>query len=418
MNVNNLLAELYNKLRKGIKPGLERTIKLAEHLNMPHKKYKVIHIAGTNGKGATASFLASILTEAGFKVGLYTSPHIFRFNERIRINGKQINDEELVFHYNRIKEISEKIEATFFEITTVLAFDYFAEKNVDYAIIETGMGGRFDSTNIVDPACSIITSIGMDHKEFLGDTIDKIAFEKAGIIKEEKPVLISQLIDVKAKKVIKQKAKRMNSKLLEIKMPEKINYLKEMSSEIANNYQLNLPGKNQIMNFQIAKEAAFLVGIDDYNIIQNSINNLYLNTGYIGRMTVICKNPKIIIDISHNEEAVQNIIDVFKLHNINNKIEILFTCMQDKDYNKILNKLKLIASKIIITKTQNERNISPQKLIDYCEKNKIDYEYIEKIDDKLLSNYHEKIDTLVTGSFFLLEELKSSLKKINSTLFS
>ncbi|MDX9791266.1 MAG: Mur ligase family protein, partial [Candidatus Kapabacteria bacterium] len=188
----NILKELFSKHRLGIKPGLERTLILSDSVGNPHDKFKSIHVAGTNGKGSVCSTLSSVFTEAGFKTGLYTSPHLIDFNERIKIDGNCINDEKIIEYYNRLKISGDKINATFFEITTVMAFMYFAESNVDIAVIETGMGGRFDSTNIILPILSIITKIDFDHSEFLGDSLEQISYEKAGIIKQDVPCVISK----------------------------------------------------------------------------------------------------------------------------------------------------------------------------------------------------------------------------------
>ena len=195
MNIEykEIINELFGRQRAGIKPGLERTLFLLEALANPHLDLQCIHIAGTNGKGTCSSLLASYYMELGSKVGLYTSPHLVEFNERIRINGVKIPSNYIVDIYLELKDKIDEIDATFFEITTVIAFKYFAENNCDICIIETGMGGRFDCTNVINPLISIITSISIDHKEFLGDSLEQIAFEKAGIIKENTPVILGNI---------------------------------------------------------------------------------------------------------------------------------------------------------------------------------------------------------------------------------
>ncbi len=190
MNYNETLDYLYSLQKSGIKFGLENTKKLLEFLGNPQNSFKSIHIAGTNGKGSTSSLIASVLSKLNYRVGLYTSPHLVRFNERIRIDGNEIEDSYLVDKVILLKDLIEKIKPTFFEVTTAIAFKYFADSNIDYAVIETGLGGRLDSTNVIMPEISIITKIDIDHKDFLGETIEKIAYEKGGIIKPNIPVVV------------------------------------------------------------------------------------------------------------------------------------------------------------------------------------------------------------------------------------
>lgn len=192
MNYNESLNFLYSLQKSGIKFGLKNTITLLEQLGNPHHKFKSIHIAGTNGKGSTCSFISSILYKMNFKVGLYTSPHLVRFNERIRINGNEIEDEYLIKMVEALKKTIEEIKPTFFEVTTAIAFKYFADHKVDYAVIETGLGGRLDSTNVIIPEVSVITKVDYDHKDFLGEKLESIAFEKGGIIKSGVPVIVAK----------------------------------------------------------------------------------------------------------------------------------------------------------------------------------------------------------------------------------
>jgi dihydrofolate synthase/folylpolyglutamate synthase len=207
---SKLLKELYSLHHNNMTHDTTRISKLSNFLNNPHKKYPVVHIAGTNGKGSVCCLLASILQENGLKVGLYTSPHIIEFNERIRINGIKISDNDIEKHYNIINRLATELKASFFEITTAIAFNYFAENKIDIAIIETGLGGRLDSTNIVEPMLSVITDIGIDHTEQLGKTTQSVAKEKAGIIKASTPVVIQET-DSQILKIFQQKAKDLDA---------------------------------------------------------------------------------------------------------------------------------------------------------------------------------------------------------------
>ena len=192
MEIDKLLEELYGYSMFGIKLGLENIQKICDYLGNPERKYKVIHITGTNGKGSTSTITETVLLEAGYKVGKYTSPHILKFNERIRVNGKDISDRDIALVYEKIKKTVEelKITPTFFEVTTAMMFLYFAEKEVDYAVLEVGMGGRYDATNVAEGDICIITNVSLDHTEYLGKTLYEIGLEKAGIIKEKSKVIV------------------------------------------------------------------------------------------------------------------------------------------------------------------------------------------------------------------------------------
>ena len=373
MQINQFLDSLYSKLRLGIKPGLERTYVLLDFLDKPQLKYDTIHVAGTNGKGYICSHLASILKESGYKVGLYTSPHLVKFNERIRVNGEMISDEDIISIWRKMEGKSDEIEASFFEITTSIAFEYFKEKEIDIAIIETGMGGRFDSTNLVDPLVSVISSIGFDHMEFLGDTIEKIAFEKAGIIKKNKPVVIGHLQD-EAVKVVKEKIKETNSELfIENNNQGIINKVIEL---IDNKYQMN--PKN----------------------IFDGINNLKINTGYFGRKELIQKDPDLLLDTAHNGEAFN-----YLKKDLNKNYSVLITLMQEKDPDEAFKNIRDISNELIITKTKNPRNQELEILKKSAEKfNFNSIKIFDSSEEAFKFILEQNTDRLICGSFFLIGE--------------
>lgn len=304
------------------KPSLENTLKLSEALGNPHKNFKSIHIAGTNGKGSTTHMLASICQEAGYKTGLYTSPHLVDFRERIRINAEMIPQQNVVDFVEKNKLIIEEIQPSFFEMCVVMAFDYFAKEQVDIAVIEVGMGGRLDSTNIIDPLLSIITNISFDHMQFLGDTLPKIAREKAGIIKSKTPVIISQKQEECAD-VFLEIAKEKNSKIIfaseKLKVVDiedsDLNILSMDVQSIEKKYHLEtkLTGKYQLKNILGVVAAYEELNSIGFNIpvkaLVDGTLNVKENTGLRGRWEILSKEPLTIADTGHNEDGIQQILN-------------------------------------------------------------------------------------------------------------
>jgi dihydrofolate synthase/folylpolyglutamate synthase len=300
---------------------------LSNKLDNPHKKLKAIHVAGTNGKGSTSHMLASILQEQGYKVGLYTSPHLKDFTERIRINGKSISKNCVVNFVKRNKTFLEKQKLSFFEMTVGLAFEYFANQKVDIAIIETGLGGRLDSTNIINPLISVITNIGLDHTQFLGSTLTEIAKEKAGIIKENIPVVIGEKQD-EVISVFTDTAKNNNATL-------------SFASELAyKKYTTDLKGNYQKSNLKTAVQTIFILNEKyDFNVSESNIikglKNVVRNTNLLGRWQVISNKHKIICDTAHNAEGLRYVMEQIseeKYHNLH----IVLGVVNDKNLDLIL----------------------------------------------------------------------------------
>ena len=302
------LNSLFSLQRRGIKLGLEHTKSLLKFFGNPHEKFLTIHVAGTNGKGSTCAYIERILRYSGYKVGIYTSPHLFNFNERIRVDGIPISDQEIVsFLDNTFEEIN-KIASTFFEVTTVMAFDYFSKKKVDIAVIETGLGGRLDATNVISPVISVITSISMDHTEILGDSIEQIAKEKSGIIKEKTPLFVYQqdanILDVFQKKAIDHNAEMKISKI-----PKNIRVNLKGTQFTFNNQDYIIPlfGSHQARNAALAID---VVGQFDpkikYDMIYNSLKKVF----WPGRMQKI--RQRIFYDVSHNEKGMEKTLQVLK----------------------------------------------------------------------------------------------------------
>lgn len=350
------------------KEGLDNTYLLDEHFGHPHRKFKSIHIAGTNGKGSCSHTLAAILQNDGYKVGLYTSPHIMDFRERIKINGECISKEYVIEFVNQEKSLFEKIHPSFFEVTTALAFKYFAEQHVDYAIIEVGLGGRLDCTNIITPILSIITNISFDHTNFLGNTLEKIAKEKAGIIKQNIPVIIGETTN-ETKPVFKTCAESMNAEIIYAdENDEIISFTMNEDGGITYDtrsfgiIQGELGGLYQKKNTNTILHAVrFLY---NQHIINNtgSINNGFYNvcrlTGLIGRWQKIGSNPSVICDTGHNVGGWTYISRQLQLQKYN-KLHIVFGMVNDKDVDGVMCLLPKNAH-YYFTKPQSKRAI-PEK---------------------------------------------------------
>jgi len=307
------------------KADLKNTVLLANHLHNPEQKFQSVHIAGTNGKGSTSSMLASILQEAGYKVGLYTSPHLKDFRERIKINGEMISEDFVVDFIEVNKSFFELNSLSFFEMTVGLAFDYFAKEKVDVAVIEVGLGGRLDSTNIITPLVSVITNIGFDHTQFLGTTLEAIAFEKAGIIKQNVPVVIGEYTP-ETKEVFLAKASEGNS---EIYFASDL-ITQEYPSPLLGNYQIY--NKKTVMQTVEVLRNHFTISESD---VKNGLLNVINNTGLLGRWQQINAIPKAICDTAHNSHGLKIVLNQIQKE----KFELLHFVLgvvNDKDLEDIL----------------------------------------------------------------------------------
>ncbi|MHA7843396.1 MAG: bifunctional folylpolyglutamate synthase/dihydrofolate synthase [Winogradskyella sp.] len=315
-----------NKGKSALKKDLSNTHKFSEHLGFPEKQFKSIHVGGTNGKGSTSHMLASILQEAGYKVGLYTSPHLKDFRERIRINGKMVSKQFVIGFIKRNKTFLTVNKLSFFEMTVGLAFDYFAKQNVDIAVIEVGLGGRLDSTNIITPELSVITNIGFDHMQFLGDTLEKIAAEKAGIIKQNIPVVIGET-QQETQVVFKVKAETTNSEIC---------FADELVEEV---FESDLKGSYQKHNIKTVIQSVSVLRQLGYNIsipnLKKGLLNVVANTGLLGRWQVLQKHPLIVCDTAHNKEGLSYTMTQLQAESYGS-LHIVFGVVSDKDLNTII----------------------------------------------------------------------------------
>lgn len=332
MTYQETTAWLFNQLpmfqmqgASAYKKDLTNTLLLVKHLQHPENKFKSIHVAGTNGKGSTSSMIASILQEAGYKVGLYTSPHLKDFRERIRINGEIISEEFVVDFVAQNKSFFEDNQLSFFEMTVGLAFDYFAKEQVDVAVIEVGMGGRLDSTNVITPLVSVITNIGFDHTQFLGDTLPKIAAEKAGIIKSNVPVVIGEYSE-ETKPIFIAKAKLENAPI----------YFAQDNLEVA--YECALLGDYQVHNKKSVLQAIELLqsqfDIDEKHI-KLGLKNVIQNTGLLGRWQILKQKPFAVCDTAHNSHGLKIVLNQIQKHQFET-LHIVLGVVNDKDLDSIL----------------------------------------------------------------------------------
>lgn len=383
---------------KAFKPTLANSWKIMEFLDSPQKKVKCIHVAGSNGKGSTCSMLASILTESGYKVGLFTSPHIKDFRERIRINGEQIPEQHVIDFIQKVKASPLDFEPSFFEITFGMAMEYFAIEKCDVCIIETGLGGRLDATNVVEPVLSVITNISLEHTAMLGNTLEEIAFEKGGIIKKETPVVLGET-ESQLYPIFEKLAKQNNSTVY-------------YASEIKNNENFNSPllGEYQKENLRTVLKACEVIKTQGFKInddsIQRGLENLSLNTGFFGRLQVTSSSPLTIFDVSHNPAGISASLESIQKLNKGN-LHIIYGTSADKDVLSILKLFPKDAS-YYFTQFSNDRSIKIETLKSFAdqiwtEKCTFFTDPVKALTEAQHHANHE--DTIVViGSFFLISD--------------
>lgn len=378
------------------KPSLANILKLCDVFGNPQEHLKFIHVAGTNGKGSTCSMLASILTESGYKTGLFTSPHIKEFTERIRINGIKISEKNVIEKTNQIKDAQLDFEPSFFEITFLMALIHFKEQKCDICVIETGLGGRLDATNIITPLISVITNISIEHTQFLGNTITSIATEKAGIIKTSVPVIIGER-NSESTPIFNSVALKNNAPIL---------FAEDFLREIPNDFPLL--GEYQIKNFNLVK--LVLSTLQDQfplknDSISNGLKNLHSNTGFMGRMQIVSEAPLTIFDVSHNEAGIkETLVSILQLNK--GKLFIVYGTSSDKDISQIF-ELFPENARYFFTQFSNERSATVEQLNEFASRKPLDATFFTNPHEALKSaqNIANKEDTiLVFGSFFLISD--------------
>lgn len=358
--------------QKAYKPGLGNIQKLCDFFGNPQKKLQTIHIGGTNGKGSASNMIASILQEAGYKVGLYNSPHLVDFTERIKING--INcDKKFVFDFiQKLKHLPSDILPSFFEFTTIMAFEYFHQQEVDFAIIEVGLGGRLDSTNIITPIISAITNIALDHQNILGNTLEEIAIEKAGIIKKNTPI-ISGDENEKIKQIISQKAKDLNAPFFD-------------ATTLKNNLKTDLKGNYQRKNIRVAVAICqtlqnFEIFLSEENI-KNGLQNVLKNTNFLGRWYEFSQQPLIICDTGHNQAGLEEVFQQLNEYPLYKHIVLGF--VNDKKIDEVL-KILPQNSQFYFVKPSIARGRHPKDYEELLKNTKIKYKIFDDVNSGFLS---------------------------------
>lgn len=378
MNYEESLKYIEETHKFGVRLGLDNIGKLLELLGNPQENLKIIHVAGTNGKGSTCSFISSILKEAGYKVGLYTSPFLETFTERIRVNDENIPQEDVARIVSLIKEQIDKMVSegysypTEFEIVTAMAFYYYNEQKVDYVALEVGLGGRYDATNIIKQSeVSVITSISLDHIGILGDTVEKIAYEKGGIIKDNGTVIVYDQSN-EVKNMIKEICKEKNAKYIEAKFDNiKINqsdihsqvYDCKIMEKEYKELEIKLIGEHQINNSILALNVIeYLNKTKNLDINEEDIRKGLINTRWPGRIEKIKENPIFIIDGAHNEDGAKSLAKAIENNFKNKKLTLLIGILEDKDIESVLEILIPKFDKVITTTPDNPRAINCEKL--------------------------------------------------------
>ncbi|MFD2568079.1 bifunctional folylpolyglutamate synthase/dihydrofolate synthase [Pseudotenacibaculum haliotis] len=395
--VNWMFSQLPMYQRQGktaFKKDLTNSIAFSEKLHNPHFKFKSIHVGGTNGKGSTSHMIASILQEAGYKVGLYTSPHLKNYTERIRINGEEMSKQYVVDFIAEQKSFLEQQKLSFFEMTVGMAFHYFAEEQVDIAVIEVGLGGRLDSTNIITPEISVITNIGLDHTQFLGETLPEIAYEKAGIIKPSIPVVIGER-QKEVEKVFTEKSSQTNSEIL-------------FASDSYEDYKTDLLGSYQKKNANTAVKAVSC--LNDFQVDEESISkglkNVVKNTSLKGRWQVLNTSPKVVCDTAHNKEGLSYVMS--QLNNEKyDQLHVVLGVVNDKKLDQVLNLFPKNA-KYYFCRPNIPRGLDAQEL----ERNSKEYDLMGEVFNSVSEAYGEALSrssnsdlVFVGGSTFVVAEV-------------
>ena len=427
MTYQETIEFLFNRLplfsrvgASAIKPGLDNIRQLCQILGNPHHQFKSIHVAGTNGKGSTSHMIAAILQSAGYKTGLYTSPHLKDFRERIKVNGKMIHEDEVTGFTEKILPFIPSIDPSFFEITVAMAFDHFSKQTIDVAVIEVGLGGRLDSTNIIEPVLSVITNIGWDHMNLLGDTLPKIAGEKAGIIKPGIPVVIGETRE-ETKPVFDHSAAENHAPIF---YADQLRYaaewkqqngsldvwIQEGQSTERKHYQLDLPGVYQLKNLVTVLEAVHQLRLSGFDIEEShlleGLSHSRKINGLHGRWQLLQKDPRVIVDVAHNEDGIKQLLAQLEMTDYQ-QLHLVIGMVKDKEVDKVLGLLPREAV-YYFTKAQIPRALDEQQLMEKASAFSLKgncYPTVREALNNALNHANNNDLVLVCGSVFVVAEL-------------
>ena len=416
---HNCLKEMYGLRRFGIKLGLSTIKHILKRLGNPQDQYNCIHVAGTNGKGSVAAMLASILKAAGYRTGLYTSPHLVKFNERIAINNLPIANERVIQTYEKIKQVHQgRREPTFFEFTTAMALFEFAQQKVQWAVVETGMGGRLDATNVIQPVLSIITNVSVEHREYLGRTIREIAGEKAGIIKAQTPV-VTGARQKQALSVIQSVAATRSAPVF--RLGKDFRTRRHSSGSFTyygldhtwRGLEVGLLGNHQVDNAAKVLAACEVLERNNIQISQEQIREGLLQTRWPGRLEVVCSDPFIMLDGAHNLAAARNLSGFLANHLNHKDITLVIGILDDKPYRAMLQSLVPVCRRVILTQPRIDRRLPAQTLLPIVKENTDEVTVVPDVQNAVMhaiksAGANDAI--CIAGSLYVVGEAKEALE--------
>ncbi len=416
------LRWLFKLQRFGVKLGLDNMRELLGHLGNPHEKFRSIHVAGTNGKGSVCTFLSSALKEAGYKVGMYTSPHVLRYNERMQINGEEITDERMMEYINRIRPIAERMgeesavnHPTFFEFTTAIGFSYFADEDVDITVVEVGMGGRLDATNLIAPEVAVITHLALEHTEHLGKTLERIAKEKAGIIKPGVPVISAEENPV-VRRICEERGCELT--IVEEQYPyERISFdtsgQRMWIGDPEQEFEIRLLGAYQLQNAATAYAVIDLLRKGEYDVPDEAVRRGFARAKWPARLEVVRQKPTVIIDSSHNPDGMRNLKDALLEITKNDHITFVVGVMSDKDVSTMLEAIAPVAGRIICSKPGYWRAMDPEDIGGEARRFVDDVEVVPSVPEAIeraVSLSDDDDVVCITGSVFMAGDATHHLK--------
>ena len=421
MNYTEALEYIHSVCWKGSRPGLERTEELLRLMGNPEKNLKFIHIAGTNGKGSTASMSASILQDAGYTTGLYTSPYIFSFNERMRVNGENISDSELVEVVEFVKPLAESMEdkPTEFELVTCIAFEFFKRRNCDIVCLEVGMGGELDSTNVIEsPVAAVITNVGLDHIEVLGDTVEKIAETKSKIIKEGTSAILYRN-EESVEKVVEKRCNEVGATLARPDFDAIISVSADLDGQVFDyknykNIRLPLLGKHQLKNAATVLTLVDVLVEKGWNITRENIYHGIEKTVWQGRFEVVSHNPLFIVDGGHNPQCIEALLENVREYLGGRRLVVLTGVLADKDYEKMYAEMSEYTDEFVTVTPPNPRALDSESLAKYLERFEKKSNACKTIEEgvRLAKNRAgENGVVLAYGSLYMVADIENYAKK-------